>query len=435
MAVDFDQPTKFLIHSLKIDDNECKAMVYQIDIFQHVMASAVTGTISLVETSSNSFLADKHIEGNERITIDISSPGQQEGMIIDGYLNKIYNRIVTPNGQATYMVEFTTSTVRQNENIRIQKRYKNQNPEDVVKDVISKINKDNEIPVPIHLMNGGGYPMNFISGNWRPTKVIEYVQKNGQPTYRTGTSSANKEKKKSDKAGGTGSFFFWETLQGYVFASSICMLAGLATKNSDHKLDYSLATAGGNIEESMKKIISFDVQRNNDYQTQQRAGAFKSKSINFDMDTGVYYEQIWESEFATDKQKEASKGNTRIFMKTIQNEAFSNECLTTPFGTYDKTMNTLQQSNGTAENILDGIAQFQLPIRTDILPGDVVDTSVYQASEETANQLDQKHSGRWIVSGVSHTFTTGNNAAYTKLSCMRCTNQQDDVEASKNITL
>ncbi len=107
------------------------------------MSSAVSGTLVLVETASNQFLANNNIEGNETIEFDFTLPGD-EALSFKGFINKIANRIITPEGQTTYAVEFTTGTVRQNENKFIMERFTHSDPPDIVQQQVDKMKEDAE---------------------------------------------------------------------------------------------------------------------------------------------------------------------------------------------------------------------------------------------------------------------------------------------------
>ena len=142
-----------------------------------------------------------------------------------GFVNKIGNRTKAPNGQNSYVVEFTSSTVRQNENIFITHRYNSVKPAEIVRSTVNRMNERSEIPVKIDKFKGDGLNMNYIASRWHPIRNIQYVQKHGVPLYRGGATTFNPQNGEGSpqkgQGTGTGGFLFFETLKGYRFGSSV----------------------------------------------------------------------------------------------------------------------------------------------------------------------------------------------------------------------
>ena len=133
----------------------------------------------------------------------------------------------------------------------------------------------------------------------------------------------------------------------------------------------------------------------------------------------------------TKKQKKLSKSVTRYMNKPMSNQRFENDCSVAPANSKDQTLKYLQQQQGTINNILDGVCQYTLPIRTDVSVGDKIDILLYETGVDSGQKSDKKYSGKWIISSVAHHFLLETLAAYTRVSCIRATNQTDESSAQK----
>lgn len=430
----FDRSTDFQILQLRVDGKDIKEIFFALEIFEHIDSSAITGVLTVVETASNQFLATYGIEGNETIEIQIRTPADQY-LVYHGYVNRVADRTVTSNGQSVYNLEFVSPLIRANEQIQVTKKYKEEKPVDIVTDIVEQFNVLQEIPVQVDRFEGKGQPMTFLASLWHPMKALRYVMKYGVPYYRGGVSSAQDGFGIGvEEAGGTGGFLFWETLKGLRFGSSIELMNGMLGEKSESKFKYTLANKNDPPSVTRDFILSYNNVQNNDTQAQQRTGAVKSTLITFDMDQGVYREQVWESPFATEKQKKSNLLPTRTFVSTLSPEVWSKECTPRGINVDDQTLMTVQQYHGTVNNIVDNVCQFTLPIRIDLSVGDMINTTIYKTSVGKSDTIDEKYSGNWIVSGVAHHFLLETGAAYSRLTCIRNIDQVDDLAEPPSLT-
>lgn len=431
----FARNTQFQIESIKVDGHEVSGITFAIEIYENIFSFAITGSILLVETETNSFLKDKRIEGNEPLELEVLCAAD-ERLKFKGYVNRIANLTIAPSGEMTYSLEFVSEFIRQNEQTYITKRYDNTAPVEVMKDALKVLNQDAEIPLVEDQFKGSGLPMNFIASNWSPKRLINYVQRKGVPTRLMGDSSHRSGSKDNlntnETASGTGGFLFYETLKGFRCGSAIEILDGEIGNQDEKEFRYTLANQGESMEVTRNHILSYNNVQNNDTQTQQLAGAFHSELVGFNLDTGDYVRQTWKSELATDKQEQTSKKPTRVFLSLIQNETFTNDCSKTSDNVNDQTLINLQQSEGTLNNLSDNVCQLTLPIRPDINVGDLIKLDIYKVSLKSSQERDEKSSGKWIVSGLAHHVMIENSAAYSRVTCIRSTNQVDEATASQD---
>ena len=399
-------------------------MFVSLSIYENILTSAVTGEMVCLETGSNQFLADNKIEGNEEFSFKIET---RDGELFrfQGFVNKISNRTMSPNAQNTYVVEFVSPFVRNNEQTRLMKRYKNENPKDIISDCLDEVNEDGDGESKLFRNVGEGFGLQFVASNWTPLRTIQYTQKHGVPHYKGGTTGISADGKNSTvkRAEGTGGFLFYETLRGHCFGSVSQMLRGELGEKLPTTFKYELAESGASEERKRHRILSYNNIQNNDVQTSQRAGAFKAKQIVFNMDTGVYQEQEWESPMATEKQKQTSKKHTRVMMSTLTNDRWQNECRATPENQDDQCALSALQGNGSFSNMGDGVCQMTLNIRTDIHVGDTMKVELNEVSADTFAK-DLKHSGDWIISGIGHHFSLEHMGAYSRVTAIRPSDYQ-----------
>jgi hypothetical protein len=423
--------TDFKFVSVKIDGHEVNQMVFSVEIYEHAQITAVTGTVVLVETAANQFLEQYGIEGNETIEMRLEDAlGNELGF--KGYVNRISNKVVTTTGTSTYSVEFTSAVVRQNEQMFITHRFK----EDVggaLDYVAQRLNENSKYPLKVEKKGDNGMPMNFVASMWSPTRVIKYILKNGVASSAGGKTTLTNEPREDGEGKGMGGYYFYETLKGFRHGSSYNFLNGDLGSGKTHKLQYTFANDDQTTEEKRKHILDFRVLQNNDTQTQQRAGAYRSKFVVFDMDVGAYMEQEYVSPLATQKQLDTSKLPTRIFNKPITNERWNQSCKPAARNQLDRTLQCLQQSEASLNNLSEGRAQFTIPLRIDINVGDKVDTLVYQASVESVAKRDEKFSGVWVVTAVAHHYLLDSAGAYTRITCIRSSQQTDEGESYAKI--
>ena len=353
----FARATDFLIQTLTVDGRDIKDIFFALEIFEHIDSSAITGTLTVVETASNQFLATYGIEGNEPISIEIESC--EEGYFaFDGFVNRVANRTVASNGQSVYNLEIVSPIVRANEQVQITKKFKQQTPDQIILEVLGELSNASESAIKNDKFEGKGQPMNFIASLWHPVRTIKYVIRHGVPVTRGGTTTAiDAFFTEIEKGEGTGGFLLWETLKGMRYGSSVELMSGKMGDKIENDLLYTLANQNEPPSITRDYILSYNNVQNNDTQSQQRSGGVKSKLISYDLDQGVYREQIWESPFATEKQKQANKIPTRTFTTTLNPEKWGEPCYSKPIkiNQDDKSLLSIQQSAGTLNNIIDNV--------------------------------------------------------------------------------
>ena len=118
-----------------------------------------------------------------------------------------------------------------------------------------------------------------------------------------------------------------------------------------------------------------------------------------------------------------SEKPTRLFNVAFSNERFMNDCSKAQSQKYDLRKKFIMQSPGGENTSDDAQGTVTLYPQCKIRAGDKITLKIHKVND---NQYDKKHSGKYICSEVAHHFNTTDERAYTRVSVIRATDQQDD---------
>ena len=130
------------------------------------------------------------------------------------------------------------------------------------------------------------------------------------------------------------------------------------------------------------------------------------------------------------KQKEAVKFPTRYLWKPYTNEKFMAGCEKAQANTGDQSRLCLAQNTVRQNTFDDQLGEFTLPPHFEMSAGDTIEVKISKVRSEKEGGYDKKHSGQYVIQEVAHHFMANNNKAYTKVSVLRTTKQQDDSSSS-----
>ena len=206
-----DQPTQFEIKSVTVEGEDIKALLVSLDYYESIYIPATGGTMTIMDSSHAGFIEQNNIEFIEEFEFEFAN-AEGESLSFKGVLNGLRNEQMMQQLKM-YVIDFTSKTVRENEQTRVVKRFKNKNPKNIVEEMVKEIGGE------MDKSTGSGEPMNFLGNNRRPTDVIKQVCTNGL----SGKSSVDEPQQNSGKPDkkkvkGTTGFLCWETLDGYRFA-------------------------------------------------------------------------------------------------------------------------------------------------------------------------------------------------------------------------
>ena len=416
-------PTQFEFTELEINGANALEIFVNIEIFENIFIGGVTGSISIFDTDSLSFIEKNEIEFIEEISFAFKNADGVE-IKFDGYMNGLRDEI-TNKQKKVYVIDFTSKTVRENEMVFINKAFKNQSPETIVREMVEKLSEEQTIDYGSSGSSAEGEPLTWVAGNRKPLDVIKYVVNHGVK----GDADYEGGKEEKGTASGTTGYLFWETLDGYRF----CGMDDLINEEPyDIHEDYQTRIANrsdADLQEEMKGIISYEFPKVGDYFEKLRSGAFKSNLISFNMDTGILTNFLYEADdkVVTDKMKKYVKGITRNLFRVHTNEKFEPKCEKAQADTGDQSRKFLAQTITRQNTFSDTQGRITIPPHYEMRAGDHIQVKIanIKTSDEAEAKYSEKHSGRYLISGVGHhIFRDGRS--YTLLSVIRTTTQQND---------
>ena len=418
----FSDPTQFENNEITIDGQDVRGLMLSLSIYEDIYRPAVTGNIVIVDSDGAGFIEEYNIEFIEPIKFSFTN-ASGELLEFEGVLNGLRNEVID-GSKKFYTIDFTSKSVRKNEQTFVVNSYKETNPEEIVKQMIEKIEGTLET-------NARGKQMNYIGSRKRPIDIIKYVLTHGLTQE---TEATLKEDSKEEEAKGATGFLCWETVDGFKFESISDVKSGKSgTEHTDFKT--RLANKSLSMDEVMKSIVQVEFKQIGDFQTKLRSGAFGGVNISFDMDTGEYKEySFYNEKNMTEKQKQAfPKGSfSRYFNKLNDNQKFDNTCQKAQPLTGDQSRAYLNQNAGQQNTFSDQTGQLSLYPQFEFRAGDVIDIEVSKVKDEKSQGgYDQKHSGKYIMQAVAHHFFN-DGRAYTRVKTIRSTTQQNEETAAQS---
>ncbi len=426
MANQFQNPEEVYVEEIMIDDIDVMGLFLKVDIYENIYTPIITGQIQLMETDGSAFIEKYEIEGNEPIKFSVRAADDSQ-LQFEGVLNGLRNRIENGN-KKIYLFDFTTVEMRNNEQTRITKAFKDVTPEEIVSEMIESLGGTLDKNV------GKGLPLTYNAPRQRPWDVIKYVLTHGV----TGNSSAEdgeEVKQQEHKAKGTTGFLLWQCLSGYRFCS-IDDLVGARGGDDRGEFRTQLANRSHTLEEAHKSILTYDFPISGDIQAKMRSGGFRSVNILFDIDKGLYKEYEFDgsdedNRLMTDKQMDAVTKPTRYTWRVFSNEAHQQDCSKAQSNVGDQSkLNTAQ--NLARENTFDDLqGSFSLYPQFNFRAGDVMTAKITKVIGEFEGGYDKKYSGQYIIKEVTHSFRV-DAKGYTKVGVIRSTIQNDDATSTKS---
>ena len=423
----FGDPTQYEISRITIDGIDITGIMFAISIYEDIYRPCITGNIVIQDsdgaTPEGSFIERPMADGMpiqfiEEIDLEFKS-GKGEIMQFKGVLNGLRNEDIQGSIRF-YTIDFTSESVRKNEQTFVVKSYRDSKPEEIVKEMIEKLGGDLET-------TARGKQMQYLGSRKRPVDVIKYVLTHG---LTQDTSATEDKDEKKEEAKGTTGFLCWETLDGFNFEEINKIMKGeYGERHTDYKM--ILANRSLSLEESMNSIVHAEFKQIGDFQTKMRSGAFGGVNISFDMDKGLYKEyEYYNEENMTEKQKKAFPKGTfsRYFNRVIDNQKFSQECTKAQPITGDQSRAYLQQNAGMQNTFSDQTGEFTLYPQFKFRAGDSFECKVNKIKDSEGRAdggPDKKHSGRYVIQQVAHHFFQ-DGRAYTKIKTIRSTTQVED---------
>ncbi len=417
---DMNMSTQFEFTELTLNGENALEIFVSIEIFENIFLGGVTGSISIFDTDSLQFVDRNEIEFIEEIKFSFKNAYGDE-LKFEGLMNGLRDEIIGKQNK-TYVIDFTSKSVRNNEMNFVNKAFKGVKPEDVIQEMTEMITDKSEIDMGSAAQKG--LPLTWVAGNRKPLDVIKYVVNHA---VTDGKVDGGKEER--GQTSGTGGYLYWETLKGHRF----CTMDSLVKDQPyEYHEDYGTKIqnlTGQGLDDKMKAIVEYEFPKMGDMFEKLRSGAFGSKLTSFNLDTGIFTEFEYKADeaTATKKQLESVTAVTRQLNRMFTNEKFDKTCERAQEDTGDQSRKYLQQTITRQNTFCDKEGRITLPPQFNMNAGDCIDITIdkLNLSDEDSPEYQKKYTGKYLISQVGHhIFRDGR--AYTKLSVIRTTTQQND---------
>ena len=416
---ELSMPTQFEFTELTLNGENALEIFINIEIFENIFLGGVTGSLSIFDSDSLQFIDKNEIEFVEEIKFSFKNAYGDE-LKFEGLMNGLRDEIIGKQ-KKTYIIDFTSKCVRENEMQFVNKAFKNSKPEDIIQEMNEKMGGKE---IDTGNSQTTGQPLTWVAGNRKPLDVIKYVVNHA---VTDGKVDGGKEEKGQTK--GTGGYLYWETLKGHRLSTMDALV-----KDDPFEFHEDYGTKVQNREEAtlddkMKAIVDYEFPKVGDLFEKLRSGAFASKLTSFNLDTGIYTEFDYKADdtTATKKQQEIVKGMTRQMNRLFTNEKFQPECDRAKEDTGDQSRKYLQQTITRQNTFSDKEGRVTLPPQFNMNAGDCIDIKIdkLNLNDQDKQEYQKKYTGKYLISQVGHhIFRDGRS--YTKLSLIRTTTQQND---------
>jgi len=126
-------PGDYSVRSMKIDDLEIKNIQVQIDLFESIFSSVVTGSVVIVDNEN--LLSSLPILGGETIRLELESRGSTSEIVKEFYVTKVTDVKKLSMTSLVYTIHFVSKAGVESELRRVSKSYMNVRVEDAVSDI------------------------------------------------------------------------------------------------------------------------------------------------------------------------------------------------------------------------------------------------------------------------------------------------------------
>ena len=219
------------LHNHKGDVIDIKKMVIELNLFESIYKNALTG--SVVITDAQNLIAKLEINGTERISFKLSTPGAMGDRTLinadeeTGHPFHVYKitdrRQITP-GTLIYQLHFASREFMRNLRTKVSQAYSGRPDTAVLKILMDKNYLDSKKELSFEPCGNSDH---IVVPNLRPFDAINMIAKKALP----------------EKSNGTG-YYFYETTKGLYFRSWDNMVSVRGSYNRPTKQVFFYIEAG-----------------------------------------------------------------------------------------------------------------------------------------------------------------------------------------------
>ena len=445
-AGDYDLNHVFLHNHLK-EITDIKKMMIELNIFESIFNNALTG--SLVITDAQNLIAKLELNGTERISFKLSTPGANDSRsMIDAsvetghpfYVYKITDRRQIAPGTNLYTLHFGSREFIRNLRTKVSQAYNGNIASQVIKILMDENYLDSKKEISYEPT---GNINDIVIPNLRPFDAINMIAKKTLP-------------EKSDGVG----YYFYETTKGIYFRSWDNMCSVKGRQNRDTKQIFRYMPMNVN-DETIKDKMNHDYQSVESYRfvnnfhdiaANTTLGTYAHKAITYNMFDKSYNESIFNYEidyarskhtdqtadrFAKEKYAVAAESIVDTDDKKISEYPDSRVSLqTTTQFLHDEDkgagygLDVVQdgkkfiQGESIKNSILYGTTLHMVVKGQSYLePGDIIEFKLISVDEKNPDgEEDPQYSGRYVITKIRHQV---NATKYTNaIECVKDSTKQ-----------
>ena len=445
-AGDYDLNHVFLHNHLK-EITDIKKMMVELNVFESIFNNALTG--SLVITDAQNLIAKLELNGTERISFKLSTPGALgDRSTIDAsvetghpfYVYKITDRRQIAPGTNLYTLHFGSREFIRNLRTKVSQAYNGNIAYQVIKILMDENYLDSKKEISYEPT---GNVNDIVIPNMRPFDAINMIAKKTLP-------------EKSDGVG----YYFYETTKGIYFRSWDNMCSVKGRQNRDTKQIFRYMPMNVN-DETIKDKMNHDYQSVESYRfvnnfhdiaANTTLGTYAHKAITYNMFDKSYNESIYnyeldymrskhtdqtadrfakekyavaaESIVDTDDKKISEYPDSRVSLQTTT-QFLHDEDKGAGYG-LDVTQDGVKfiQGESIKNSILYGTTLHMVVKGQSYLePGDLIEFKLISVDEKNPDgEEDPQYSGRYVITKIRHQV---NATKYTNaIECVKDSTKQ-----------
>ena len=436
---------KFELHQAKNNGTtiDISGSVTEIKYYEDILSNSVSLSAIIAETGetdndnvgNRGILDGLPVRGGEPSTIHLEDhDGTSLNFKGDSklYVNRVRN-VIAGTQKDVYAIDFTSRELLANEQCRVVKRYEGK-ISDNVKDILTKAtSKDAGIKTEKEVnVDETSIRYNFIGNDRKPFYVCTWLASKSIPA-------------EAGKIGGSAGYLFYETHDGFNFRSIDALFDQKSRGN------YIFTNTDENPREYKGKILSYEIDRDIDLQSNLTAGTYANRTLFFDFYAYNYKVRNYsvdesggsgEKEGAGSKDKIVTAGKDdldsvadefRLPISRVMNRVLDVGTLpsgkdieeqlknwkNSPFDpTYDATKTMVQSVMRYNQMFL---VKINIMIAGDfsLRAGDMIYCEFPQLSTEPNTGRNKKSGGLYMISSLCHSITPKDT--YTSLTLVRDT--------------
>lgn len=374
----------------------------EINIYEDIFSNFIYGDV--VISDSLNLVKLLPITGQETLYVSFNTPKTETKIEKTFRVFSMTDRkIARDTNTQVYRLNFCSQEGFYNNSRVIWKAYNG-----TISDVVQQIyDKNIKINTNLSIVSKTKNKAKFVGNGLTPYQVINWLTEKSQPL-----------------SGASCNFLFYETCQGAYFAA----IEDLITKGKNIG-KYTSAPAGpiaNNYNDSMRRIISFDVSKTNDFLSSQLTGYLGSQAIGVDLIKKQF--NINNYDYANEWSKYNHMEDLSFFQPTVtRNSEVVRKVFPIHPGLHNKVSNNLNEKitsiYGNRLSHIHEMTNFKLnmtiPGRTDIQIGNMIDVRIPDTnppkSTDTVKDKGDVYSGKYMITAIRHKINPKDHSCIVEL--------------------